>query len=388
MGDGGSTLLTMHSTMLIGPYDWNSERLPQAEFRERIQTLWTGLADRSCAAAVVYGDSRNHAELGYLSNFVPKLGPAFMFIPRKGEPRLLVSGAPNMLPAARRLTWIEKVEPLRDAGKMVLQWINESAGSGESAARHSIALIGGDSMRSALYRPLVEAFGPENVPVDVTASLRVVMRHKRPLELAAMRDGCAILTAAKNALAEAARSGAGVTAAILEAERSAYHSGAQDVRTLFSLDGGRTLRPFEGPVESCVDPLQVYIAVRYAGYWVEGFVLVARSPHPPCSQASEALKAVIEIAKDGTPCRRLVSLAEEKIKPYRSHAMTEGNIGNSIGLFLAEAPQLSGTGDATLEAGCVYTLSVGASDGQKRHAIVSAMLAVNQDGNEILWSTN
>ena len=138
VGDGGSTLLTIHSTMLIGPYDWNSERLPQAEFRERIQTLWTGLADRSCAAAVVYGDSRNHAELGYLSNFVPKLGPAFMFIPRKGEPRLLVSGAPNMLPAARRLTWIEKVEPLRDAGKMVLQWINESAGSGESAARHSI----------------------------------------------------------------------------------------------------------------------------------------------------------------------------------------------------------------------------------------------------------
>jgi Xaa-Pro aminopeptidase len=378
----------MHSTLLIGPYDWDSERLPQAEFRERIQTLWQRLADGSYEAAVVYGDSRNHAELGYLSNFVPKLGPAFMFIPRNGEPELLVSGAPNMLPAARRLTWIERVEPLRDARKTVLQWVNESAGSGESTARHSIALIGGDFMRTALYRPLVEAFSSENVPVDVTLSLRASMRHKRPRELAVMREGCAILTAAQNALAEAARSAAGVTAAILEAERVAHHAGAQDVRTLFSLDGGRTLRPFEGLVDSSVDPLQAYIAVRYAGYWVEGFVLVARSPHPVFSQANEALKAVIEIAKDGTPCRRLVILAEETIKPYRSHAMTQGNIGNSMGLFLAEAPQLSGTGDATLEAGCVYTLRIGASDGGAHHAIVSAMIAVNQDGTEILWSTN
>src|SRR5574342_944814 len=133
----------MHSTLLIGPYDWDSERLPWDEFRERIRDLWTQIGAEGFAAAVVYGDSRNHAELGYLSNFVPKLGPAFMFIPREGEPRLLVSGAPTMLPAARRLTWIEKVEPLRDAGKTALQWINESTPTGESASRRRVALIGG-----------------------------------------------------------------------------------------------------------------------------------------------------------------------------------------------------------------------------------------------------
>jgi Xaa-Pro dipeptidase len=34
----------------------------------------------------------------------------------------------------------------------------------------------------------------------------------------------------------------------------------------------------------------------------------------------------------------------------------------------------------------VYTLRVGASDGQINHSIVSAMVAVHQDGNELLWS--
>jgi len=378
---------TMHSTLLIGPYDWDAERLPQEEFRERIHDLWAPIAGEGFAATVVYGDSRNHAELGYLSNFVPKLGPAFMFIPREGEPRLLVSGAPNMLPAARRLTWIERVEPLRDAGKTALQWMSESAPAGESAARRRVALIGGGAMRAALYRPFIEAFGSENGPVDVTSSLRALMRRKRPRELALMREACGVLTAAKNALAEAARFGVGVTAAILEAERAAYHSGAQDVRTLFSLDGGRTLRPFEEPVDRAVDPLQAYIALRYAGYWVEGFVFVGRSPHPAWTQASEALKAVIEIAKAGSACRELANLAEARIKPYSQHPMTAGNVGNSIGCFLEEAPQLRETSNEELEAGCVYTLRVGASDGREHHAIASAIIAVHQQGADVLWSS-
>jgi Xaa-Pro aminopeptidase len=379
-------LLTMHSTLLIGTYDWDAELLPQDEFRERIRDLWAQIPAEDVEAAVVYGDSRNHAELGYLSNFVPKLGPAFMFIPRESEPRLLVSGAPNMLPAARRLTWIDKVEPFRDAGKTVLQWIKESAPAGASASRRRVALIGGDAMRAALYRPFVETFGPENGPVDVTSSLRALIRRKRPRELALMREACAILTAAKSALAEAARFGVGVTAVMLEAERAAYHSGAQDVRTLFSLDGGKTLRPFEAPIDMAVDPLQAYIAVRYAGYWVEGFVFASRSPHPAWTQANEALKAVIQIAKAGTPCRELANSAEERIKPYVPHPLTAGNVGNSIGCFLEEAPQLRGTSNEKLEASCMYTLRVGVSDEREHHAIASAMVAVHQQDTDVLWS--
>jgi len=94
----------MHPTLLVGPYDWDPERIPKEEFTDRIRALWERLPNATCSAAVVYGDSRNHAELAYLSNFVPKLGPALMFVPREGDPRLLVSGGPNMLPAARRLT--------------------------------------------------------------------------------------------------------------------------------------------------------------------------------------------------------------------------------------------------------------------------------------------
>src|SRR5216684_4425709 len=268
----------MHPTLLVGPYDWDPERLPKEEFTDRIETFWTELSDAECLAAVVYGDSRSHAELMYLSNFVPKLGPALLLIPRECEPTLLVSGAPNMLPAAGRMTWIEKTQPLRDAGKTIVEWLNESCGS--DVSRRRVALIGGEYMPSAIYRSLIEAFAPENPFVDATPLLKTLMRYKRPRELKLIREACLILSAATKALAEAKQSGAGLTEAILECEGAAHHAGAQDVRTLFSLDGGRTLRPFEAPINQAVDPLHAYIAVRHAGYWADGFVALADSQDP------------------------------------------------------------------------------------------------------------
>jgi Xaa-Pro aminopeptidase len=131
-------------------------------------------------------------------------GATLVVTPRcEGEPRLLVSGAPNMLPAARRLTWIEKVEPLRDAGGTVLQWIAQPARSDEASIRRRVALAGGAAMRAALYRPFMETFGADNEPVDVTATLRTLMRTKRPRELGILRQACAILTAANEALTAA-----------------------------------------------------------------------------------------------------------------------------------------------------------------------------------------
>lgn len=379
-------MLTMHPTLLVGPYDWQPERLPQSEFLDRIRALWNKISDPSCSAVIVYGDSRDHAELTYLSNFVPKLGPATMFIPREGEPRLLVSGAPNMLAAAKRLTWVEGVEPLRDAGKTIVGWVNDGIDFDPGTSGRRVALIGGDHMRWAFHRQFLESVAHENLPLDATPWLRTLMRSKSPAEFAIIREGCAIVDAATKALAQAKRGGAGVTASVLEAERAANHLGAQDVRTLFSIDRGRTLRPFEQTIDSTVDPLQAYVAVRHVGYWVEGFVSLAASEHPVLIKAAEALKTVITSATAGTKCSDLARLTAEKIRPYGLHAMTAENIGNGIGLSLEEELLISTTSEETLGAGEVYTLRVGASDGQEHHGIVSAIIAVHENENELLWS--
>jgi Xaa-Pro aminopeptidase len=376
----------MHPTLLIGPYDWDSQRLPESEFRERIKTFWKKMPDSTISSAIVYGDSRNHAELMYLSNFLPKLGPALLLVPRNSEPTLLVSGAPTMLSAARRMTWIEKTQPLGVPAESVRKWMNDCGNPSGAQSQQQTLLINGDSMRGALYRSLSEVLEPKGSLIDDTSKLRALMRRKRPIELTLIREACAILMTANKALAEAKASGASVTAAILEAENAARHAGAQDVRTLFSFDGGRTLRPFEQLIDRATDPLQVYFALRYAGYWAEGFVHLADSADEITAKASSALDKVISRSQTGTTSRELVRIMEEAIHPYKSHPMTTASIGNSIGLSLTEEPRLLANRDDTIDAGCVYTLQIGATDGVNHHAIVSAMIYVEQNDTEVLWS--
>jgi Xaa-Pro aminopeptidase len=365
----------MQPTLLVGPSDWDAARMPKDEFLARATTLWR--IARAASGAIVYGDRVHHAELAYLTNFTPKLESALALIPRVGGPRLLVGGGVNMMQAAKPLTFIESVQPLRNVGATAAQWAREQSGGGRPV------LIGGAFMPQALHRELSEGVGTIS---DKTADLRTLMRRKSARELDAIREACATLDAAVAAMNEAQRSGAGATAVVLAGEQAAHRAGAQDVRTLFSLDGGRTLRPFETPAEAAVDPLQVYVAVRQHGYWAEGFAVVTATPNPYVEGADEVLQYVIEMIRAGARCADIGRSITEAIQPFNPHPITRQVQGNAIGLALEEHPLIAETSEDVFEAGGVYSLRVGLAD-ERAHAIVSAMVAVNDYGCGLLWSS-
>jgi hypothetical protein len=356
-------MLTVHPTLLIGPSDWQPERMPKEEFLGRIEALW-----RSCptaSQAMVYGNSRHHAELAYLTNLVPKLEPAVVLLSRTDEARLFVGGGANMLGAARPLTWITDIAPLRE-----LERVRMADG----------LLIGGGYMSSALRRTIGDA------APDATPQLWTQMRRKSPHELAAIREACTALGVAGAAIHDAQKSGASVTSAILAGERAANEQCAQDVRTLFSVDGGRTLRPFSELIERTIDPLQVYVAVRRFNYWAEGFVLLTQQPSPAQEMAAALLRSALPMIKAGTDTSAVAAFIASGRVHYRVHPVTENAFANAIGLTLEEPPYTNI--GATFETGEVYSLKVGVTDGADQHAIVSAMIAVRKNGNDVLWTSD
>ena len=364
---------TMHSTLLVGLYDWEPERLPRQEFEQRIEAFWKRMP-ASCAGVAVYGDRRYNAELAYFTNLVPKLRDGLALIPRNGVPKVLVSGGANAMPPAARQTWLQKVDPLADPGKAIAAWKAELGGP--------VALIGGEQLRQAVRKGVDEALSGDSLSEQAAAVLREQMRCKRPAELAALRESCAMLKAVVSELDRAKRKGLGVIAAIIEAEHAAR--GAEEVRTLFSLDGGKTLRPFTTPIERSVDPLQAYIAVRHLGYWADGYVMLSNGAHAASDKARQVLKSAIAAAKPGVSCRDIAQRVKSGIAPYQEHSITAGDAGGGIGLALEEAPRLSPESDQKLQPGDVISLRVGVSDGAS-HAIVSTMSAITERGNEVLW---
>jgi len=359
---------TMHPTLLVGPADWDRSRMPLEEFQARLDALWR--ADTWAGGAIVYGDAAEHAALAYLTHFTPKLEPAIALLSPKSDAKLLVGGGINMIPAAKPLTWIGDLLPLRSAAKAVAEWSANLPGGG------SLMLISGDAMPYAMHNEIVAALGLERAVKDGTPILRAQMRRKSPRELAAIRQASSMLG---EAVAELRQSkDRGVTAAVLAAERVAWRRGAQDVRSLFSLDGGRTLLPFDVPIGAAVDPLQIYLAVRYSGYWAEGFAMLSAQSHAALIAAKAGLQAALAQVAPGVSAG---ALSAALATPFSPHPITNPKV---IGIGLALQQDLPA--DEPVGVGEVLSLRAGISDPQQGSALVSTMVAVTETGRDILWS--
>jgi Xaa-Pro aminopeptidase len=362
---------TMHPTLLIGPADWDDQQMTLTEFKSRLDALWRD--DWQAGGALVYGDAANHDALAYLTNFTPKLEPGIALLSRDGDARLLVGGGINMIPAAKPLTWVGNLLPLRSAAKTVAEWYaGLPAGSG-------LMLIGGEAMPYAMHNEIVAALGPDVGIDDGTPIVRALMRRKSPRELAAIQEAGLILAEAISALQQAKDQGVG--AAVLAAEHVAWRRGAQDVRSLFSLDGGRTLLPFDVPVPQTVDPLQVYLAVRHSGYWAEGFAMLSGRPHGPLIAAEAALQAALAQVAPGITPAALSETIATAMPAFGPHPITAPSV---VGVGLALQQDV--LPDEPLDVGEVLSLRAGVSDPQQGAAMVSAVVAVTENGSDVFWS--
>lgn len=365
---------TMHPTLLVGPGDWDPERLPRQDYDDRLAALWRDHAD--AAGAIVYGNSRDHAALAYLTHFTPKLEAALALIPRHGEPLMLIGGGVNMLPAATPLTFISQLAPLRDAAKTIADWARGlPAGS-------SLVLLGGEAMPLELRHAIARALGGARLD-NGDATLQARMRRKSANELRIIRSACAILDDAVTTFRGAVRKGNAVTDCILAAEHTALQRGAQDVRSLFSLDGGRSLRPFDLPVAQSCDPLQAYFAVRTDSYWAEAFVRAGTQDDTLGRKAQMILETMLVEAKPGASCRMLHQRADTARGTLWPHPLTKDTLGSAVGLSLDKPPLLSGDCDTVLETGVVYSFRTGLISGGG--AVVSTMVLMTEHGPEMLW---
>jgi hypothetical protein len=198
-----------------------------------------------------------------------------------------------------------------------------------------------------------------------------------------MRAACAVLATGVFALQDAFKRRNGLTDCILAAEHAVLGEGAQDVRSLFSTDGGRTLRPFESPLPGRVDALQVYLAVRRDGYWADAFVSESSTRGELTLQTRGILDRVIAAVRPGMAASALWAIVD-KVRGHCSlHPLTLRTLGGAIGLSLDDG-SLTRDCHRPFAAGEVYSLHIGLLDAN-RGVFASAILHVTTSGAELLW---
>jgi hypothetical protein len=246
-----------------------------------------------------------------------------------------------------------------------------------------IGTVGFDLMRPPQFRLLEKSLGNRFRLHEADAAV-AACRTARSRQLSQVRAVSPVLNAAAEAFVLAWRNGSDVEGAALEAERTARLMAAQDVRTLVSFDGGRTLAPFRGAFEAKSDPLVGYLAVKHAGVWGDMFVTAASRSSDVQERARAALDAAIAAAKAGTRANALHAKAVEQLGKQAPHPMLSGSIGHLIGLSLDEGGALTAEATHTLAPGDVYTLHVGAHDPASGGAFASAAIAITATGADLL----
>ena len=338
------------STLLTGPYDWDKSVLPQSEFDARLKLVRAQMAKAGATMLLVHGDPREYSALAYLTNFTPKNGTALALVPLEGPLRILSSGTPKMMDAAKRLTWVEEVRPLGNAPKNV----GESVGQGEALATWAFG-----TLPQAIHDGITKAVAPRAL-LALDEVLDAARCRKSPCEIGLICGAARFLTIASETFAAKVRARSGVRSAGLAAERAAIAAGAQDARVMANLSPGGVPLPLdEVGDERVLDPANAGIAVQNHGYWASGYLTVAQKPGAAHAKAREALAVALAAARGGAQ-------------------LPAGVVANAIGLSLDEGP------GAPLKAGAIYAVTGSATEGGET-AYASALVAIRKDGCDELW---
>jgi Xaa-Pro aminopeptidase len=369
---------TVQPSIMIGSYTWDQDRLPRDEFQFRMAALHRIMDAKGLKAVFVYGDAAEHSALAWFTNFIPRLRWGMALLPRAGEPRLLISMSSRDVPAMKLMTWIPDVAS---------GWTWESAFDPwlvRLNADHptDIGTVGFGQMQQLLFRSLGKSLG-NRFRLHVADADVAAVRSLRPRERSQLREASGVVRAAADAFVKAWRAGMDVEAAALEGERTARLMAAQDVRTLVSFDGGRTLGPFRGSFEAKSDSLVGYLASKHRGYWADTFVTATAGASAVQQRVRAALDAVLRSAAPGVAAALLHAQAVEQLGPLPLHPVLSNSIGHRIGLSLNEGGELTPDSRHALKLGEVYALHVGAYDPASGGALTSAMIALTETGADV-----
>jgi Xaa-Pro aminopeptidase len=313
------------------------------------------------------------------------------------------------LPAMRGLTWIADVRsgmgpewdkafapwferfgapppyPPPRAGEGTSENPPPRAGEGREGDQQ-LGTLGFDLMAPVLHDAVRRSLGERLVLQRADDVVAVPPQRKRPRELTLLRASCALLADAARVFADNWRESNEPETAALAAEHAARSRAAQDVRTLVSLDGGRTLSPYAGRFEKTAGPLVGYLALKLMGYWAGLFVTLedAASKNPARHRVEAALDALIAAMRPGVRGGDLHAKAVAALAPLPLHPALSGSVGHGIGLSLNEAPDLRADADTALVEDGLYSLQVGFADRVAGNVLLSAMVRNARNGTEVL----
>lgn len=377
---------TLHTVLNRGCSLWDRKKIPQTEFRQRLDRVRQAMRERAVDLLLVYGDSRRYGHLAFVSHFIPKNRGALAVIPLEGEPALVVQEPGRNNPFSKTLTWIDE---LHSAGKYSQGLVEALKNRDLKPKKVGLAAVE-EQLNIREWDGLVKLLeGAEFCDLsDHLSSLRLV---KSPSELALLRATSRILEQALSLFGKELRPGQKEYEIMAIVEREARRQGVEDFRSLIARSSQPqvALRPAGPAPIQRGEALLVSVAASYQRHWAElgrTFCL---------GKAPEELVKSHSLARDifgkltaGIRAGAYAGAAGEWLKeipsPAARDSLQQYGLGNGIGLDLTEKPFLERGGAGEIQPGMALTLRVCLFGSGAGSALIARPFVVNADGVESL----
>lgn len=360
--------------------------IPISEFQDRIEKVRHFVLANDLAGLLVYSGPRAHmwyqtGHVGWLTNWanLDRIPDSMVVIPADGDPVLLFSGLPFMLPQLRETSWfkdvriVSSVDPnavaIQSGSKeMASGSVHDFAGEAQAILSERglrgkpVGLVGIEYMPVPFYEALRNGFGPDELKVteDIVAKLRAV---KSPNELRLMRRAAELSDLGYETFAKVAKPGMPGIEAIAAAEHAARSQGGEQVMYWITncpdgswKDSIIDIKPTPRTL-NYGDQVMMCSYVVYKGYWAHGhrcgFIgKEGKELKEMWEPLFEAHCAGIEKMRPGVPAGEVVKAARVTAEKY-GYSLQGGRIGHGIGVDYGERPFLSEDNRTPLEKGNV-----------------------------------
>lgn len=339
---------TMHSVLKRGGLFWDRELATPGACEQRFKRVQQAVADSGDDAWLVYGDVQRHGHIAFVSNFLPRVRSALVFVPRAGAPVLLANIGLRDVPAAKTMTWIDDIRPFGRLPKDLIGLIEQqglkSARLGTCGFDVSLPISEWEAIEQGL--PLVTWASRD----DQIGKLRAV---KHAWEITALRRASDMAASALAVAPQVLRPGANLRQAIAAIDLKLRRQGAEDASYMIGI-GGSNLRPVDDRILNAGDVLTLYMTVEAQRYWAETartFVLGTADAQLRAlfERGQEAMAAMAAKTRAGMRAADVAGAARAALGDdalYRA-AQVYG-LGNGIGLDCEEGPLISETNGGSL----------------------------------------
>lgn len=344
-------MLAQEPSIKRGLTFWDRALMPRDEFDERVRLVRAAMREAGLQALILSGNMYEDAALIYL---VGGNVDGTMVLPLEGEPCIFTVSGSRESYFLRELTWMREVSHQGALVGTAVRKALDRNGIGDGR----IGTAGLGVLTARQYSDLVNALDGFEL-VDFSAPLSGIRRNVRPRERGAIERARAIVAKAVAAAERVFAQGASNAAAVIEAERVARLEGAWDFRALANLEGDG-LQPLELPSDERREPLLLWAAARYQGYWAD---CVAQAPSPAGSEAALAIAAMVSAAKAGATAGSVAEAGLSKLSEASRRSAVAYGLGRGIGIDLNGWPDIVPGSQERLTEGALLSFHVFAQNG-------------------------